>query len=52
MLKLLLKDLIEQNIEKIMIEVDSENEKAFNLYKKYGFEIQTAFEYFRKKTYF
>lgn len=51
MLKLLLKDLVEQNIEKIMIEVDSENEKAFNLYKKCGFEIETAFEYFRKKAY-
>jgi ribosomal protein S18 acetylase RimI-like enzyme len=51
MLELLLKDLIEENIEKIMIEVDSENENAFNLYKKCGFEIETAFEYFRKKAY-
>ena len=49
MLKLMLKDLIKQNVEKIMIDVNSENEKAFNLYKKYGFEVQTAFEYFRKK---
>ena len=52
MLKLMLKDLIKQNVEKIMIDVNSENEKAFNLYKKYGFEVQTAFEYFRKKVCF
>jgi ribosomal protein S18 acetylase RimI-like enzyme len=52
MLKLILKDLIEQNVEKILIEVNSENERAFNLYKKYGFEVQTAFEYFRKKLIF
>lgn len=52
MLKLMLKDLIEQNIEKIMIEVNSENEKAFNLYKRCGFEVETAFEYFREKAYF
>jgi len=49
MLKLMLQDLIKQNVKKIMIDVNSENEKAFNLYKKYGFEVQTAFEYFRKK---
>ena len=49
MLKLMLKDLIEKNVEKIMIDVNSENEKAYNLYKKYGFEVQTAFEYFRIK---
>lgn len=49
MLKLMLKDLINQNLEKIMIDVNSENEKAFNLYIKYGFEVGTAFEYFRKK---
>jgi len=48
MLKLMLKNLIEQNIEKIMIEVNSENERAFNLYKRCGFEVETAFEYFRK----
>lgn len=51
MLKLMLKSLVEQNIEKIMIDVNSENETAFNLYRKYGFEVQTAFEYFRKKIY-
>jgi len=49
MLELMLKDLIEQDIKKIMIDVNSENAKAFNLYKKYGFEVQTEFEYFRKK---
>jgi len=49
MLKLMLKDLIEKNVEKIMIDVNSKNEKAYNLYKKYGFEVQTAFEYFRIK---
>ncbi|GKU24841.1 GNAT family N-acetyltransferase [Clostridium folliculivorans] len=32
----------------IFIEVDSGNDIAFNLYKKCGFEIKTAFEYHKK----
>ena len=49
MLKLMLDDLIKKNVDIIMIDVNSTNERAFNLYKKYGFRIQTAIEYFRKK---
>lgn len=48
MLELLLKYLQEKRIENITIEVNSDNERAFNLYRKCGFEVQTAFEYYRK----
>jgi len=37
-------------IRKIVIEVDSINSHAFNLYQKFGFQIDTAFEYYRKRT--
>lgn len=49
MLKLMLDDLIKQNVDIIMIDVNSTNERAFNLYKKYGFKVQTAIEYYRKE---
>lgn len=49
MLKLMLEDLIKQNVDIIMIDVNSTNERAFNLYKKYGFKVQTAIEYYRKE---
>lgn len=48
-LQLMLKELAEQKIEKIVIEVDSKNESAFNLYKKCGFEVQTSYEYYRRR---
>nr|WP_275297785.1 GNAT family N-acetyltransferase [Clostridium sp. YIM B02551] len=44
----ILNELIKRNIEKIAIEVDSDNDKAFNLYQKCGFKIETAFEYYKK----
>jgi len=34
---------------KLTLEVNSENTRAFELYKKFGFQIVTAFEYYRKK---
>lgn len=49
MLKLVLDDLIKKNVDTIMIDVNSTNERAYNLYKKYGFRVQTAIEYYRKK---
>jgi ribosomal protein S18 acetylase RimI-like enzyme len=48
MLNLILRNTAEENIKNIFIEVDSTNEKAFNLYKNNGFEIEVAFEYYRK----
>lgn len=48
-LQLMLKEVAEQNIDKIVIEVDSKNESAFNLYKKCGFEVQTSYEYYRRR---
>ena len=51
LLHLIVAHLREQSgIRKIVIEVDSDNKHAFNLYQKFGFQIETAFEYYRKKT--
>jgi ribosomal protein S18 acetylase RimI-like enzyme len=33
----------------ITLEVNSNNKRAFNLYKSSGFEIKTAIDYYRKK---
>ncbi len=37
-------------IREIVIEVDSNNSYAFKLYRKFGFKIEIAFDYYRKKT--
>ncbi|GFP76017.1 GNAT family N-acetyltransferase [Clostridium fungisolvens] len=43
----LVEALCKDESKNIFIEVDSGNDIAFNLYKKCGFEIKTAFEYHR-----
>ncbi|GFZ29722.1 acetyltransferase [Clostridium zeae] len=43
----LVKALCKNESKNVFIEVDSGNDIAFNLYKKCGFEIKTAFEYHR-----
>ncbi len=48
-LNLILVDLKDKGIENITIEVDSTNENAFKLYKKCGFEVETSFNYYRKR---
>lgn len=48
MVKLLLKELEKNNIEDIVIEVDSKNEIAYNLYISCGFEAEMTFDYYRK----
>lgn len=48
MVKLLLKQLENDNIEDIIIEVDSKNEIAYNLYISCGFEAEMTFDYYRK----
>lgn len=48
MVKLLLNKLNEDNIEDIIIEVDSKNEIAYNLYLGCGFEAEMTFDYYRK----
>ncbi|MGL5354586.1 MAG: GNAT family N-acetyltransferase [Clostridium sp.] len=48
MVKLLLNKLEENNIEDIIIEVDSKNEVAYNLYLCCGFEAEMTFDYYRK----
>lgn len=47
-LKLMLKDMKNNAIENIAIEVEDTNTRAFNLYKKCGFKLETSFNYFRK----
>jgi len=50
LLHLIVEQVRQSGIRKIVIEVDSNNTHAFNLYQKFGFQIETAFEYYRKKT--
>lgn len=50
LLQLIVEHLRQSGIREIVIEVDSNNTHAFNLYQKFGFQIETAFEYYRKKT--
>lgn len=49
LLNLIAADLKNKGIENITIEVDSTNKNAFNLYKKFGFEVETSFDYYRKR---
>lgn len=48
MVKKLLKKLNHNEIEDIIIEVDSKNEIAYNLYISCGFEAEMTFDYYRK----
>lgn len=48
MLYSIIKKLVEQGAEKISIEVESQNSNAFKLYKNSGFEVESAWEYYRK----
>lgn len=48
MLYSILNKLAEQNEENINIEVESQNSNAFQLYKNSGFEVESAWEYYRK----
>jgi ribosomal protein S18 acetylase RimI-like enzyme len=48
LLHLIIEELKHQGIQNITLEVDSNNQTAFQLYRKYGFEIQAAFDYYRK----
>jgi len=50
LLHLIVERLRQSGIREIVIEVDSINTHAFNLYQKFGFRIETAFVYYRKKT--
>lgn len=48
MLYSIINKLAEQRVENINIEVESENLNAFQLYKNSGFEVESAWEYYRK----
>jgi len=47
MLQLLLHRLVNINKKSISLEVGSANDRAYNLYRKSGFEIKTQFDYYR-----
>ena len=49
LLHLIIDRLWQTGKTEIMLDVNSENEHALELYKKSGFQIEVAFEYYRKK---
>ena len=49
LLHLIVDNLWQRGKTEITIDVDSENANALGLYKKFGFQIEVAFEYYRKK---
>jgi ribosomal protein S18 acetylase RimI-like enzyme len=46
---LIIRDLLEHNRRNIVLEVNSTNDKAYQLYRKSGFDIETSFDYYRKR---
>ncbi|MEG1255578.1 GNAT family N-acetyltransferase [Clostridium sp.] len=46
-LNLLIEKMLTMDINDILLEVDSENHIAYNLYTKSGFKIKTQFDYYR-----
>lgn len=48
MLNLLLEKLLEMELNSITLEVNSENNRAYQLYRNIGFDIKTQFDYYRK----
>jgi ribosomal protein S18 acetylase RimI-like enzyme len=48
-LQLILIDIKNRGKETITIEVESTNKNAFSLYRKCGFEVETSFDYYRKR---
>lgn len=50
LIHLIIEQLRKRGIREIVIEVDSTNTHAFKLYQKMGFQIEIAYEYYRKKT--
>lgn len=49
LLLLILNDLAKNNYKNITIEVNGENEKAFELYKNNGFQVEISYNYYRRK---
>jgi ribosomal protein S18 acetylase RimI-like enzyme len=50
LLHIIVGHLRQSGIREIVIEVDSNNTHAYKLYQKFGFQIESAYEYYRKKT--
>jgi len=43
-----MKDLLQNGYKNISLEVDSNNLRAFELYKRNGFGVEVAFDYYKK----
>jgi ribosomal protein S18 acetylase RimI-like enzyme len=50
LLHLIIESLRQDGKTQITLEVNSENDRAFELYKKSGFRVEAAYEYYRKMT--
>lgn len=48
LLHMIMRDLLDNGHENITLEVDSKNNRAFELYKKSGFRVEIAIDYYRK----
>ncbi|MCQ1531339.1 GNAT family N-acetyltransferase [Lutispora saccharofermentans] len=48
LLLLIMRDLLKNGYENITLEVDSNNLRAFDLYKRNGFGVEVAFDYYKK----
>ena len=44
----IMREIVKNDFESIIIEVESENQNAFQLYKNSGFEVMVSSEYYRK----
>jgi ribosomal protein S18 acetylase RimI-like enzyme len=47
LLTLIIHELQKKGVQEITIDVNSSNENAFHLYKSCGFEVETAFDYYK-----
>ena len=48
LLLMIMRDLLENGHENITLEVNSKNNRAFELYRKSGFKVEIAIDYYRK----
>lgn len=48
LLLMIMRDLLENGHKNITLEVSSKNNRAFELYRKSGFKVEIAIDYYRK----
>lgn len=44
----IIKKLLEQKVQRIGLEVESQNDRAYRLYRDTGFEVESSWEYYRR----